>query len=273
MSKLLDYQDRISVMSWAALFTLAAGSLMRWPEWSFTWWVLGSPITLAVDQVVITSIILAAIACSGTEAVIHSHPLALRVRLRHTWMHWGLPATILVLAEILMPAMPSRTYVVGEILLAGLLLAIAEIAIYHTLAPDDPRYRLARIALNAVAYTVALVLFLLVYRTRVRSLLSATLIASVSALLALELLRGLSERVSDIILYAAITGAILGEATWALNYWRTTSYIAGLLLLLLFYLIVGLGQHALLRRLTKRVLFEYATIAAIGVLFIGWLAS
>ncbi|NOZ30023.1 MAG: hypothetical protein GXP39_18490 [Chloroflexi bacterium] len=268
-----DYRDRISITGWVALFILAAGSLVPWPERTFTWQVLGSPITLAIDRTVILSALLILVAYSGTESILQAHPLALSGRLRHTWVHWGLPASILVLAEMLMPVMPTRIYVVGGILLAGLLLAIAEIGAYHTVAPNDPHYRLARIALNVVAYTVAMVLFLLVYRTRARSLVSATLIAVISVLLALELLRGSQQRLGDVLLYAGITGALLGEATWALNYWRTSSYTAGFLLLLIFYLTVGLGQHALMERLTRRVLLEYAAVAVAGVLFILlWLA-
>ncbi len=265
---MVDYRDRLSVMSWAALFVLAAGSLLAWPAKAFTWQVLGSPITLRVDQTVILSAMLAVIACSGTEAVMRSHPLALRGQLSHTWVHWGLPGSVLVLAELLIPVAPSRPYVVGIILAAGLLLAIAEIGAYHTADRSDPRYRLARVALNAVAYAVALVLFLLVYRTRARSLISATLVTVVSALLALELLRGSQRPLRDVALYALVTGVILGETTWALNYWRTTGYKASLVLLLIFYLVVSLGQQSLLGRLTRRILLEYAAVTLAVITFI-----
>ncbi len=266
---MIDYRDRISVMGWAALLILVSGSLLTWPTRALTWQVLGSPMTLRIDQTLITSLLLIVVACSGTEAVIRCHPLALQGRLRHTWVHWGLPSSILVLAALLMPMMPSPIYRVGSLFLAGLLLALAEVGAYHTADLTDPHYRLARVALNTVVYAVTLVLFLLVYRTRARSLISASLVMVISTLLALELLRGTQQRLSDIGLYAGVAGVLLGEATWALNYWRTTGYTAGLLLLLLFYLIVGLGQQSLMQRLTRRVLLEYALVALVGIALIA----
>jgi hypothetical protein len=265
---MVDYRDRISVMSWTALFILAIGSLLSWPAKVFTWQMLGSPITLRIDQTVILSVLLAIVASSGTEAVMRSHPLALRGQLSHTWVHWGLPGSVLVLAELLIPVAPSRLYVIGVILTAGLLLAVAEIGAYHTADRSDPHYHLARVALNAVVYAVTLVLFLLVYRTRARSLISATLVTVVSTLLALELLRGSQRSLRDVLLYALVTGAILGEATWALNYWRTTGYKASLVLLLIFYLVVSLGQQSLLGRLTRRILLEYAIVTLAVITFI-----
>jgi hypothetical protein len=71
-----------------------------------------------------------------------------------------------------------------------------------------------------------------------------------------------------VVLYAVIAGAILGEATWALNYWRTTGYKASLVLLLIFYLVVSLGQQSLLGRLNPRILLEYAAVALAIITFI-----
>ena len=223
----INHWDRISVMGWTALFVLAAGSLLDWPERAFTWQVLGSPVTIRIGQTAILSTLLVVIACSGTESVIRSHPLALQARLRHTWVHWGLPGSVLVIAQILVPAMPTPVFTAGALVATGLLLTLAEIGAYHTADPDGPHYHIARIALNAVVYVVTLVLFLLVYRIRARSLVSATLVTVVGTLLALELLRGSQRRLPDVVLFAVVTGLVLGEATWALNYWQTTGYTTG----------------------------------------------
>jgi len=263
----IHYRDRISVMTWAALFILAAGSLIPWPERAITWQALGSPVTLRLDESIILAILLVVVAASGTDAVLRSHPLALQGRLPRTWPHWGLPSSIVVVAALLTPALPSPVYTVGAILVAGVMLAVAEVGAYHTIDPWDPHYRLARIALNAVAYAATLALFLLVYRTRARSLVSATLVTVIGALLALELLRG-QQRLADAALFAVITGILLGEATWALNYWRPAGYTPSLILLLIFYEVVGLGQQSLLGRLTSRVLWEYGVVALAGVITI-----
>jgi hypothetical protein len=87
-------------------------------------------------------------------------------------------------------------------------------------------------------------------------------------LLALELLRGSQRKLRDAVFYAGVAGILLGEATWALNYWRTTGYTASIILLLVFYLTVGLGQQSLLGKLTRRDLFEYGAVALAGVIII-----
>jgi intracellular septation protein A len=125
------------------------------------------------------------------------------------------------------------------------------------------------LGLNALTYVAALLLFLVVYRTRMRSIISATEVMLVSSLLALELLRG-SERPTRLIgLYAGIAGLVLGQATWALNYWRLDSLTGGLVLLLLFYNIVGLSQNALQGRIRRRVVVEYGLIS-IAALALMW---
>ena len=71
---------------------------------------------------------------------------------------------------------------------------------------------------------------LVVYRMRARSLVSATEVMVLSTLLALELLRGSQRPVALVAVYAGITGLVLGQATWALNYLRLSNLTGGLLL-------------------------------------------
>ena len=155
------------------------------------------------------------------------------------------------------------------VILTGLALGFSMAGIYYTIDPFQSGYRRARLGMNALTYAVALALFLVVYRTRVRSIVSATEVLVVSGLLALELLRG-SERPTVLVaLYAGITGFVLGEATWALNYWRLDSLTGGLVLLVIFYNAVGLSQHGLQGRIRRRVLLEYGliTLAAMALIW------
>ncbi|GAB4519424.1 MAG: hypothetical protein Kow0047_30760 [Anaerolineae bacterium] len=264
----VDYRDRVSVVTWAVLFVLAAGTWLPWPEKAITFQVLGSPLTIELDQTVILTAILILASCSGTEAVVRSHPLALRGQLRQSWLYWILPAAVLVIAAGMRPFMSTAAGLMILVLAAGALFAIAETAIYHTIDRSDPHYHLARIAANAVAYVVTLALFLIIYRTRVRSLLSATVIMVVAASLAIELLRGYGKETQRVLLYAGIVGLVSAEATWALNYWRTTGPQPGLILLLIFYVLVGVAQQEMLQRLTHTVLLEYAAVTLIGLALI-----
>ncbi len=257
---LVDYRDRASVMVWVALTGLAAQRLIVFPTRLFSGTVLGSPVTIPLDGSVILGLVLAGLVASGTEAVMRAHPRSQTGELTGRWVFWGLPIALIVVALLLLPLAPSTLYWLAGLILTGIVLGLSLAGIYHTADPFARGYRRARLGLNALTYGIALLLFLVVYRTRIRSILSASTILLVSSLLALELLRGSERPLRLVVLYAGISGLILGEATWALNYLRLPGLTGGLLLLLLFYNVVGLGQHALQGRLTRRVIIEFALI-------------
>lgn len=297
----IDYRDRASVLVWVVLLGLAVQRFLTLPTRSFETEVFGSPITLTITANTILGAVLAALAASGTEAVVRAHPRALAAPARERrlagataastglprlgdsvgaadrsalapgqhWIFWGLPVALIMMAVLLLPLAPTSVYWVLGLIGTGFVLSLSIAGIYYTIDPFQLGYRRARLGLNALTYAIALLLFLVVYRTRVRSIISATEVLFVSSLLALELLRG-SERPTILVaLYAGITGLILGEATWVLNYWRLDSLTGGLVLLVLFYDAVGLAQSAIQGRVRRRVLLEYGliTIAAFALIW------
>lgn len=265
----IDYRNRVSVLVWVVLMGLAGQRLLTLPAYALTARVLGSEVTLSVTANSILGLLLGGLVASGTEAVVRSHPRSQAGELGPHWPLWALPVALIIVTLLLLPVAPSRSYWLLGLILTGVMLGLALAGIYHTMDPFATGYRRARIGMNALTYGVALALFLLVYRTRARSIVSATEVMLISGLLALELLRG-SERAPGLIgLYAGITGLVLGQATWALNYWRLDSLTGGLVLLLLFYNIVGLSQHALQRRINRRVLLEFGliTVAALALMW------
>jgi hypothetical protein len=301
MSSLIDYRDRTSVMVWVVLMGLAIQRFLVLPSRTFEAVVLGSPITLSITANTILAVLLAGLTATGTEAVVRAHPRALRLpgrerklasgaagdvmlprmgeyvgsrdqlagSLRNRWVFWGLPVALIVVAVLLLPLAPTPVYWVLGLIVTGFSLGLSMAGIYHTVDPFRSGYRRARLGMNALTYAVALLLFLVVYRTRTRSIVSATEVLLVSSLLALELLRGSEKPTVLVALYAAITGLVLGQATWVLNYWRLDALTGGLLLLVLFYNVVGLAQTAVQGRMRRRVLLEYALIS-IGAFALIW---
>lgn len=296
---LTDYRDRASVMIWVVLMGLAAQRFLVLPERAISSEFFGSPITLTITANTILAVLLTGLVASGTEAVVRAHPKgeplpANRVRRREHassatpvrpsslnpqeraaligrshWVYWGAPVALILVAIFLLPLAPSAVYWVLGLVAAGVTLGVALAGIYHTIDPFQTGYRRARLGMNALTYALALLLFLVVYRTRTRSVLSATEVLLVSSLLALELLRGSDRPTIMVAIYAGITGLVLGQATWALNYWRLDSLTGGLVLLVLFYDVVGLSQHALHGRLRRRIVVEYAliTITAMALIW------
>lgn len=291
--QLIDYRNRVSVVVWVTLMGLAAQRFLTLPARSFEREILGSPISVSITANTVLAVLLAGLIASGTDAVVRAHPrvngvagqrraspVSGRFSAAHAsfkprprpwahWAYWGLPISLIVVAVLLLPLAPSPGYWLIGLIITGVALGLSLAGVYYTVDPFQTGYRRARLGMNVLTYTVALLLFLVVYRTRARSIVSATEIMLVSSLLALELLRGSERPIVLGALYAGIIGLVLGQVTWALNYWRLASLTGGLVLLLAFYNMVGLAQNAIQGRIRRRVLLEYGliTVAALALIW------
>ena len=274
----VDYRDRVSVATWMVVLGLGLGQLLVLPTTQISFFALGSPVTIPITSTLLAAFIAAFIAAAGAESVVSVHPLMIAMRAQNTgsgamrtqtWSYWALPMAITMIAAVLLPEAPSAFVQVVALLVSGGLLAAAYYGLYATIEPGRPGFRRARLWLDAMAYGSALLLFLFVYQTRTRSLVSGSLVAITAMLLAAEILRTTIDRPALALTYGGIIGLILGEVTWALNYWVLPGLTGGLLLLLIFYLLVGIAQQGLQNRLTPRVLMEFGVFGLIALILIS----
>lgn len=262
-----DYRDRISVAVWAVVITLAASALVSLPGRGANL-VLGErTLSLPFAASNALPLLLALLAGSGTEAVVQSHPQARRGRLHLTIRFWALPIAVTLIAPILLPRTPSVSYWAVTLLGMAAALSMVLVALYFSLDREATGYRRARATLNLASYAVALMLFLLIPSAWPETG-RAVILGGIAFLLALELLRGTQAHGPAIALYAVIVGAVVAQVAWALLLTGASALSASLLLLLLFYLLVGLTRQALLGRLTRRVALEFAAVGLTGLLII-----
>jgi hypothetical protein len=259
------YRDRASVVATLVVLGLILAAFLQFPAWTYSLTVLGSPLTVRVSQTALMAVLLVGITCAGTDAIVRSHPTARRIEARFSFVTWTLPALTVLLATVLLPQTHSRLYQLVGYVVIGLILILVISAEYYTVDPAGPHYLVARVSLNAWAYLVAALVFVLIYSAKARSLVSATGVTFVGTLLALEFLRSAGRSFSRTALYAAIAGLCTGEIVWAMNYWRISGVTGGLILLLGFYTATGLANQQLQGRLTRRVLVEYAVVALLGL--------
>lgn len=266
----VDYRDRISVISWLFVFALGISQLYSLPTTVITLSALGSPVSIALTKTLVAAIVLAIFAAAGVESVIRVHPRYItEVRRGWAWPFWALPMAIAIIAIYVLPLAPTRPVQVLVLLASGGLMILALFSLYTTVERGQSGFWRSRLVLDSLSYGAALVLFLFVYQARTRSLLSGTLVALTATLLAIELLRSTTERPLVVLTYGAITGMILGQATWALNYWWTLSSLTGgLLLLLIFYVVVGIAQHGIQEHLNRRILLEFALFVVVALVLI-----
>jgi hypothetical protein len=259
------YRERASILATLVVLGLILAAFLQVPAWTTDLTVLGSPLTISISQTALMAALLVGIVCAGTDTIVRSHPTAQRIEARYSFVTWTLPALTVLLAAVLLPRAPTRLYQVLGLALTGLILTLVISAEYYTVDPAGRRYLAARLSLNAWGYLLALVIFVLIYSAKARSLISATGVTLVSTLLALEFLRSAGRGFGQTALYAAIAGLCTGEIIWAMNYWRISGLTGGLILLLGFYVATGLANQQLQGRLSRRVLIEYGAVALIGL--------
>lgn len=268
----VDYRDRISVATWPVVVGLALSLFVALPTVELSFIAFGSPATIPVTGTLLIAFALAVLAASGAESVVSAHPhfatAAQRSRGR-TWPFWALPMAMTIIMTMLLPLLPTPLIRVLGLLLAAVIMILVSFSLYVTVEPGQQGFRRARLVLNILTYAAAVVLFLFVYQTRARSLVSATLVAVTAMLLAIELLRTNTSSTIAIIGYGAIVGILLGEVTWALNYWPLPNLTGGLLLLLIFYITVSFAQAGLQKRLTARVAIELGVVALIALILLA----
>lgn len=214
--------------------------------------------------------VLVGLVCVGTDHIVHLHWRVHIRRHRYAVTLWVVPALLVLGAALFLrlPIFSSGIAVIAGLLITGVLLALVIVSEYRTLDSEDPLYNVARFILNVVVYLTAFALYATIYGTKVRSLITGTAIMVVSALLALELLRGVETRISRSWLYAGVCGLIMGELMWALNYWILPGLAGGVFLLIAFYAVTGLVQNHLAGGLNKRVALEFGLVTCVGLTFV-----
>jgi hypothetical protein len=123
----------------------------------------------------------------------------------------------------------------------------------------------ARLIAAAATYFVAFAVFGLSYAFDLRLRDAVLAVGVTSTLLAVELLRDDEVDPIETLVFAGITGLVLAEARWLLQYMPIDGGLAALTLVLLFYFVAGVVHSYITRQLTPAVAAEYGAVAATGI--------
>ena len=232
--------------------------------------VLGSPLQIRASGTLLLVSLMIGLASTGTSLVLRDHPLLIRNPDRSVTLCWILPGVLAGLCSYLLAIAPTRPIWLGGLIVSVTAIGLTVAAEYAAVHPDAPNYATARLALNALAYLMAFALFVIIYRTRTRSLVTGTLMLLTATVLAVDLLSVSGVSIKRLLPFAGIVGLIIGESTWALNYWPVSAWVGGLLLLLIFYVSTNVAHQHLLDRLSLPTLVEFAavTVAVLVVVLI-----
>jgi hypothetical protein len=175
---------------------------------------------------------------------------------------WILPSFSIVAPfaffRLFSPVLEMTAAIIAVIAAGGLLLAT--LLCQHYALDRRPEVRhAARLGLQTIALLLAFSLFSATYYARLRFLYSGALIGATGALLAYALLQWAAPR-KGLLVLSGLVGLTLAEATWALNYWAASFLLGGALLLVIFYVALGLLQNHLEGTLSRRVFWEYGLL-------------
>jgi hypothetical protein len=273
----IDY-DRVSVLTGAILLAFALQRLLETPAEPFlSATVLGSPLGVDLSASGLMLLIIIGMTITAVSYVINGHP-EMDQEIRSHLMYWLVPGLLnLALAGWLNRIDDLGIWIAG-LLLSAVVVPSALVVEYHAVGETHKgigRYWSWQMAL---VHLTAAVLFTQIFDIRLRSLLSATAVAAVATALSARLFWAQTDDAGRAFRYGGAVGLILGQMTWGFNYWRLTGLQGGLLLLLVFYVTVGLINQLLLSnpadgKTGRRAMIEFGSVAILTLVVIGLATS
>ena len=261
-------RDRLSVFIGIIVLTPVLIRFVNVPPRTIGFDVLGSPLSITLTSTWLTMTMLPALSCMGANAVIRTHPRMSQPDPPQVFIYWILPGLTGLNAALLLEKASTWSLWWAGLALTGLAVTLVVVAEFSTVDPQVYGYPRARLILNIVAYVLAFGSFALIYGSRGRSAITASVTSAVGVILAFELLNTTEVPLRQTTLYALLTGLLLGESAWALNYWQLSTLSGAMILLLIFYVAVGIIQQTLLKQLTQRTVVEFGVISLVAFVLI-----
>jgi len=206
----------------------------------------------------------------GTDGLLRWHPLAERESdIAWTAPFLFLPTLLALGAGLFLEDALTAYWMLPGVLVAALIMAAVLYAQYVSVDTEGALFPAARFVLNLGTYLTGFAFYAVVYTFDVSLVPAALTVGLVSLLLAVEVLREAEADPVRALVYAGVIGVIIAEARWALYFLPLESYLAGVFLLLVFYVTSGLIQHHLNNDLRAPIISEFVAISMLGVLIVA----
>jgi hypothetical protein len=214
-------------------------------------------------------LLVTALVALGTDGILRAHPAAIEQEdAAWTAPLLFLPTLLALSAGLFLEDALTGYWVVPGVLVASVLMGAVLYAEYISVETYHPRYATARFILNLGTFLTAFGFYAVVYSFDVDLVAAAFTVGLVSLLLAVEVLRESEGDPVRALVFAAAVGVVVAQARWALYFLPLESYLAGVFLLLVFYLTSGLVQHHLNDDLRPPVIAEFGLITVLGIFIV-----
>jgi hypothetical protein len=211
----------------------------------------------------------------GADGIIRSHPRGGFHAVPDTAPYLFVPVLFSMSAGLFLEDVVLGYWAIPAVLGAGVLMGATVYAEHVSVETDHPSFPLARFVLNVITYLTAFGFYAVVYGFGIDLLPAAFAVGLVSTLLAIEIFREAEADPIRALVFAAVIGLIVAEARWVLYFIPLEGFLAGVSLLLVFYLATGIISHYLTDHLDRTVIMEFAlvTVAGLAIVIGGRLIS
>jgi hypothetical protein len=208
---------------------------------------------------------LTAIMALAADGIIRSHPRAGFHTVADTAPYLFVPVLFTLSAGLFLEDVILSYWAAPAVVGASVLMGTTLYAEHVSVETDHPSFPLARFVLNVITYLTAFGFYAVVYGFDVELAPAAFTVGLVSMLLAIEIFREAEADPLRALVFAAVIGVIVGEARWVLYFIPLEGFLAGVFILLVFYLTTGVISHYLTEHLDTPVLLEFALVTAAGL--------
>jgi hypothetical protein len=208
---------------------------------------------------------LTAIMALGADGIIRSHPRGGFQTVADTSPYLFVPVLFTLSSGLLLEDVILGYWSVPAVIGAAVLMGATLYAEHVTVETDNPSFGIARFVLNVLTYLTAFGFYAVVYGFDVELGPAAFAVGLVSMLLAIEIFREAEADPLRVLVFAAVIGVIAGEARWVLYFLPLEGFLAGVFILLVFYLASGVIANYLQEKLNVTVLLEFVAVTAAGL--------
>ncbi|MBN2004203.1 MAG: hypothetical protein JXA21_12680 [Anaerolineae bacterium] len=264
-------RDQLSVLLAVTLFCAALFRFVELP--TFTWGIphiLGSPLGFSLTGDWMLAVLMTGLVATGTLSIMQSHPLHDKQE-RSIVFSLITPSIGTLLGSLFLIRATTWSAWLGTLILDGIFIGILVHFSYRATSPDSSGYATSRTILNVADYLICFVLFGLILKSQGRALILAPTTFVITGMLALDLLSAAGTKSDSVLLFGAILALLESEWVWVLGYWPVSEWTAAASLTLILYLLNGILYQYLLKRLTQRVIWEFAVVAICVLMMVLWL--
>jgi len=210
-------------------------------------------------------LVLVGLVAIGTDGILRTHPKGNFEGLADTAPFLFVPVLLALASGLFLEEVVEGYWALPAVLAAAALFAASLYAEYVAVRSEGPSYPLGRFTLNVLTYLSAFGFYAVVYSFDVDLLPSAFAVGLVSLLLSVEIFREAEADPYRALVFAGVIGLVVAEARWSLHFIPLEGFLAGVFLLLAFYLTTGLIQHYLTGHLNRSIAVEFLLVTAAGL--------